>query len=193
MSLDKCLNYLITKHNLNLLCDPNIEPVIPRPTLYLPKFLFSDESYFNKILINPNNCILCFPTMGYGFILNIFEVEKIHLFKILLNGTGDINSSNYEIYNLNKKKFISNKNEGPKKKGCKLLNINLDIFIYKEIFVLIPSILKYVNKEGNVLKSLLIECTSYSLPINFRNCLDDDIIYGQINELCNIFGINIIE
>tara|TARA_B100000424_G_C22942854_1_gene501632 strand:+ start:1233 stop:1808 length:576 start_codon:yes stop_codon:yes gene_type:complete len=188
MTLDRCLNYLIRDHNIVNIIDPNVGI----PQLYLPKFNFSDESYFYKILINSNNCIIGFSTKGKAFIANKCDLEKVPYFEKLLNGTGLINPD-YKNFNMSSKKFTDKKTLEEKCCGCKLLNVKLDFFVYDDVFDLIPLIIKYVNDEGDLYRNLIDSMILNNLSYSIKGNLPENILNSQINNMCNIFGITIID
>ena len=188
MTLELCINYLIKEHNICNIIDQNVGI----PQLYLPKFNLSDESYFYKILINSNNCIIGFSTKGKAFIINKFDLEKIPYFQKILNGTGIINPE-YKCFNISSKKFTDKKMLDIKCVGCKLLDIKLEFFVYEEVFDLIPLIIKYVNEEGELYNSFLNSSIYTHMSYSFKNSLPENILNSQVSNLCDIFGITITE
>merc|ERR1712070_362785 len=91
------------------------------------------------------------------------------------------------------RKFTDKKTLEEKCTGCKLLSIKLDFFVYDEVFDLVPLIIKYVNDEGELYRSLLDSTVFTQLPYLFKGNLSEDILNSQINNICNIFGITIID
>ena len=185
IKIPKFINYLIKNHNITNCIDKNRQ----HHKIYLPYFTCNDLNYFNGIIINPNSFFINLKKNNLCFILNKFDCLKIPLIQKYFEGTGQINP-NYEIFDSKKKKFKPYDSEiNQEDRGCILINIDIEIDVFKNIFDIIPYMLNFINQNGeiceNIVNNILIDHIDYKL----KQQINSEILLPQVHELLNFFGI----
>lgn len=116
------------------------------------------------------------------FILNKFDCLKIPLIQKYFEGTGQINP-NYEIFDSKKKKFKPYDSEiNQEDRGCILINIDIEIDVFKNIFDIIPYMLNFINQNGeiceNIVNNILIDHIDYKL----KQQINSEILLPQVHD-----------